>query len=243
MQILPLFKEKYSEPPIGMCRAFYFGKMRSNVHPQSEKLSSGVGRMPVPSGSKVLILSGEARQRVALNASFLRYGWQVKVTSTVREALRVISHQLVDLVISSLELADGGVLEVIAALHVDTPETPVIVLASQASVTKVVQVMRAGAFDVLAGDSCLELLQDAACNAMRGCNGRSADVSRGRFVDELETCAASVMTLSELNRKHLEDALEQTEGNRTHAAKVLGISVRTVRNKIREYGLPPRCHA
>jgi two-component system response regulator FlrC len=30
-------------------------------------------------------------------------------------------------------------------------------------------------------------------------------------------------------------ALEQTHGNRTHAAKMLGISIRTLRNKLNEY--------
>jgi two-component system response regulator FlrC len=29
--------------------------------------------------------------------------------------------------------------------------------------------------------------------------------------------------------------LEETSGNRTHAAKMLGISVRTLRNKLNEY--------
>ena len=29
----------------------------------------------------------------------------------------------------------------------------------------------------------------------------------------------------------------------THAAEMLGISLRTLRNKIREYGLPPRRYA
>ena len=29
--------------------------------------------------------------------------------------------------------------------------------------------------------------------------------------------------------------LRQTEGNRTHAAAVLGISIRTLRNKLRDY--------
>jgi DNA-binding protein Fis len=43
-----------------------------------------------------------------------------------------------------------------------------------------------------------------------------------------------------LEKIHLEDTLALTHGNRTHAAEMLGISLRTMRNKIREYGLPPR---
>ena len=41
----------------------------------------------------------------------------------------------------------------------------------------------------------------------------------------------------------LEKTLVLTEGNRTQAAELLGISLRTMRNKIREYGLPPRRYA
>ena len=46
-----------------------------------------------------------------------------------------------------------------------------------------------------------------------------------------------------LERQLLEKTLVETGGNRTHAAEMLGISVRTIRNKIREYGLPPRRYA
>jgi len=46
--------------------------------------------------------------------------------------------------------------------------------------------------------------------------------------------------ISVLEKIHLEDTLALTHGNRTHAAEMLGISLRTMRNKIREYGLPPR---
>jgi DNA-binding NtrC family response regulator len=48
------------------------------------------------------------------------------------------------------------------------------------------------------------------------------------------------LTLRDLERTLLEKTLEATGGNRTRAAGMLGVSLRTVRNKIREYGLPPR---
>ena len=44
-------------------------------------------------------------------------------------------------------------------------------------------------------------------------------------------------SVSEMERKLILATLEQTSGNRTHAAKLLGISLRTLRNKLREYRL------
>jgi transcriptional regulator with GAF, ATPase, and Fis domain len=48
------------------------------------------------------------------------------------------------------------------------------------------------------------------------------------------------VTLRDLERTLLEKTLEATGGNRTRAAGMLGVSLRTVRNKIREFGLPPK---
>jgi DNA-binding NtrC family response regulator len=50
-------------------------------------------------------------------------------------------------------------------------------------------------------------------------------------------------SLREVERSLLEKTLEATHGNRTHAAEMLGVSLRTIRNRIREYGLPPRSFA
>jgi DNA-binding protein Fis len=41
----------------------------------------------------------------------------------------------------------------------------------------------------------------------------------------------------------LERTLEVTGGNRTRTAEMLGVSLRTIRNKVREFGLPPRRYA
>jgi len=48
------------------------------------------------------------------------------------------------------------------------------------------------------------------------------------------------VTLQEVERQLLEATLDATGGNRTKAAELMGVSLRTVRNKIREYGMPSR---
>ncbi|MDR2442061.1 MAG: sigma-54 dependent transcriptional regulator [Deltaproteobacteria bacterium] len=47
--------------------------------------------------------------------------------------------------------------------------------------------------------------------------------------------ALPLMTITEMERCLIGKALNETSGNRTHAAKILGISVRTLRNKLAEY--------
>jgi len=47
-------------------------------------------------------------------------------------------------------------------------------------------------------------------------------------------------SIRDLERQLLETTLQLTGGNRTHAAEMMGISLRTIRNKIRQFGLPPR---
>jgi DNA-binding NtrC family response regulator len=55
--------------------------------------------------------------------------------------------------------------------------------------------------------------------------------------------AAPGQSLRDMERRLLESTLEAHGGNRTRAALALGICARTMRNKIREYGLPPRRYA
>jgi DNA-binding NtrC family response regulator len=50
-------------------------------------------------------------------------------------------------------------------------------------------------------------------------------------------------SMREVERHLLEATLKSTGGNRTRTAAMLGVSLRTIRNKIREHGLPPRRYA
>lgn len=75
-----------------------------------------------------------------------------------------------------------------------------------------------------------------------GCFDREFQmVARSPVLSPVQSPAALAGTpIRELERLHVENTLALTDGNRTHAAVMLGISLRTLRNKIREYGLPPR---
>jgi len=47
--------------------------------------------------------------------------------------------------------------------------------------------------------------------------------------------AVEFPTLAELEKRHIFTALDRCKGNRTHAAKILDVSIRTLRNKLHEY--------
>lgn len=55
------------------------------------------------------------------------------------------------------------------------------------------------------------------------------------------------LPVAEVERDLILATLRQTDGNRTHAADILGISIRTLRNKLRDYAksgsdIPPAGH-
>ena len=54
-------------------------------------------------------------------------------------------------------------------------------------------------------------------------------------VESPEAALQAGQSVGEMERKLIMTTLEQTDGNRTHAARLLGISLRTLRNKLREY--------
>jgi transcriptional regulator with PAS, ATPase and Fis domain len=46
-----------------------------------------------------------------------------------------------------------------------------------------------------------------------------------------------MLTLDELEKLHIQKALDKLSGNLTQTAKTLGISLSTLKRKIKEYGL------
>ena len=53
--------------------------------------------------------------------------------------------------------------------------------------------------------------------------------------DENQTKGLVGRTVAEVERDLIIDTLQHCLGNRTHAANILGISIRTLRNKLKQY--------
>jgi DNA-binding NtrC family response regulator len=69
---------------------------------------------------------------------------------------------------------------------------------------------------------------------LRGAAAFAAPVETGA-VPGAVNASGEFPTLAELEKQHIFAALERCKGNRTHAAKMLDVSIRTLRNKLHEY--------
>ena len=65
-------------------------------------------------------------------------------------------------------------------------------------------------------------------------NSAAAPVDNGAVPGVLSS-SGGFPTLGELEKQHIIAALDRCKGNRTHAAKLLDVSIRTLRNKLHEY--------
>jgi two-component system, NtrC family, response regulator AtoC len=65
-------------------------------------------------------------------------------------------------------------------------------------------------------------------------NAEGGSASRGSSASSSDD-SGNFFTLAELEKQHILHAMERSQGNRTLAAKMLDISIRTLRNKLHEY--------
>ena len=66
-------------------------------------------------------------------------------------------------------------------------------------------------------------------------DANDATARRAAEAAEAATRALVGRTVADVERELILDTLDHCLGNRTHAAKILGISIRTLRNKLNEY--------
>jgi DNA-binding NtrC family response regulator len=147
----------------------------------------------------------------------------------------------VDLVISQLDSPDFSGLSLLRKWRHRNRHTPFLFITEGSDVSSVVEGMKLGADDCLvkpidAGDlraAVSKLLERSQSSA-----GRSSSDLESSDAHRLNIDIPPGTSLEELERAAVEQALAQHQGNRTHAAKTLGISVRTLKRKLKAWGMP-----
>jgi len=193
-----------------------------------------------------ILVVAEAGDRELISGALAVKDYHVIQAETVDHASRQLD-QPVDLVICDLCLDGTGCLDLMRQWHGQRPSTPFILLAPIGNVSNVIKAMQEGAADYITkpinADELvirvakwldtrrkekrlheLELKFDSG-RLDENHNGATIDIPAGTSLEDLERVA-------------VERALELHHGNRTHAARTLGISVRTLQRKLKAWRVP-----
>ena len=186
----------------------------------------------------ILIVEDQPSEREAL-CRMLRFAQYSVVSASHPEDALTHVQEPVDIVISDLRLGEMSGLDLLRRWKERQPDTPFIVITAYGDVPSAVEAMKLGAADYMTKpvnpEALLKLIQ------------KWLETSRtGRRMDELSEVAGTSdeigippgTSLEELERAAVERALEEHHGNRTHAAKTLGISVRTLQRKLKAWRIP-----
>jgi DNA-binding NtrC family response regulator len=176
----------------------------------------------------------------------LAENYDVRCATSMEEALGHVENST-DLVVCDLCVRDQHCHDLMRRWHERHEHTPFVLLAGADEVPDAIDAMKHGAADYLVkpinAEELLvrvvkwleagrkdERLQQLESRLDQGHsdqdkNGSGIDIPAGTSLEELERAA-------------VERALEQHRGNRTHAAKTLGISVRTLQRKLKAWHVP-----
>jgi DNA-binding NtrC family response regulator len=144
----------------------------------------------------------------------------------------------IDAVVADLQSARSTGLEFLRRTKGQQSALCVLAVATRGDVDSAIEAMKSGAADCIVKPvdrkqllaTVSQLLQN---RGTRGVGGNSSDPGNRSHID-----IPPGTSLEDLERAAVEQALTQHHGNRTHAAKTLGISVRTLQRKLKAWGIP-----
>jgi DNA-binding NtrC family response regulator len=187
----------------------------------------------------VIGVDSDDRDVIARTLEGERY--QVLVVDQPEGAERHAEQQVTHLVISDLQSPNFDALDVMRKWKSRHPDTAFVVITEDRDVTSVVEAMKLGASDCLVkpvDPEELRMLVAKLLDSRDATGGPDFEGSRGDRGGGRPIEIPPGTSLEDLQRAAVEQALAQHHGNRTHAAKTLGISVRTLQRKLKAWGMP-----
>lgn len=191
---------------------------------------------------RIIVVEDQPSEREALARMLRLANYQVVAASSVEEAMSHMD-EAVDLVISDLRLGLASGMDLLRKWKSSNPNTPFILITAYGDVPSAVEAMKLGAADYMTKpvnpESLLQLIQKWLEKSHSG--GRAVTAGGNGVAGPGPSEGIDIppgTSLEELERAAVEKALEEHHGNRTHAAKTLGISVRTLQRKLKAWRMP-----
>jgi DNA-binding NtrC family response regulator len=201
-------------------------------------------------GRKVLIVEDESRLREMLARAISGMEFAVASAPNAESALALLDKQPIDIVLTDLNLPGMQGMELCERVRRDHPDLQLVILTGYGSLDAAKSAIRLEVADFLTKPTSLGDLEAALNRALR----RRLNHITTRPIPELdladadtdEPCAspaslaelppgAGPKTLHDLEREHVLAALARHDGNREATAEELGISVRTLYYRLKEY--------
>jgi DNA-binding NtrC family response regulator len=165
-------------------------------------------------------------------------GATVMAVTNCKQAVAVLrSHGVVNLVMADVRIDIGDVVD---ALQAASAKAPIVACGTRNDVRTAVAAIHCGASEYISllpdPDLIAAVLVAMSNGADDRIEGKEAVALAVAVAEQVRPSGALVRRkLADVERDLILDTLKHCLGNRTHAASILGISVRTLRNKLQDY--------
>ena len=156
-----------------------------------------------------------------LRRSLARRGIHTDVATDRTQALALAQSQLPAFVLLDLKLGNDSGLELIQPLRALRPDMRILLVTGYASVATAVESIKRGADDYLPKPATVPTILRAL--------GLETPATP---IDDIEAAEDTMTPLSRLEWEHIQQALAETEGNISAAARLLGMHRRSLQRKL-----------
>jgi DNA-binding NtrC family response regulator len=181
--------------------------------------------------SVVLLVDDEPRYREMLIEAVGGMGFETRGVGSSEQALRALAEQSFGIVVLDLNLPGMNGMDLMKIIRRDYPTIQIVILTGFGNLEAAKKAMRCDVVDFITKPCQLDELELSLSRAQTR-RRRAMTPSLGMAEMDVEN---STVSLDEVERTHILAAMRRHQGNRRAVADELGISLRTLYNRLRDY--------
>jgi len=182
----------------------------------------------------VLVIEDEPRFRNFLIDQLTEMGCRAQGAASAERAQEMFAHDAPDIVFLDLHLPGTDGLSLLSQMRQRDPDMPVVIVTGVGSLAAAQQAIRHHVTDFLTKPCHLGEIESALDRARRALVTQRTKAPAPEKTTE-NPASSPIQPIADLERRAILDALKRHQGNRTAAAAELGISRRTLYNRLQQY--------